>query len=132
MSGIGRRFACEAWVLRDNILTILSSSSSSSSFSIERFSNAFTDIVTVVDPEPEARLEGESCTLDLFAEFGSSEISVEVAFVIVPNFWFIIVGGNDVVVKNKGQSTSPYTGYLTKEYAILWKASFHRMTKGRK
>ena len=118
-------------MLRDNILTILSSSFSSS-FSFELFSNASTDIVTLVDPEPQARLEGESCTLDLFAEFRLPEISVEVVFVIVPMFWFITVGGNDDVVKKRGQSTDTYTGYLTDEYAILWKTSFHRMTKGRK
>jgi hypothetical protein len=57
MSGTGRRFACEAWVLSDNILTILSS------FSVFAvlLSNVPRDMgnVTLVEPEPEAELEGE-------------------------------------------------------------------------
>jgi hypothetical protein len=58
MSGTGRRFACEAWVLSDNILTILSSFSVSAVL----LSNVPRDMggnVTLVEPEPEAELEAE-------------------------------------------------------------------------
>jgi hypothetical protein len=46
--------------------------------------------------------------------------------------WFIIAGLNDDVDDiDRGYSTKFYTGYLDNKCAILWKATLHRVIKGR-